>query len=422
MKNNFDQHIKESLESFEADYNPAHWGDMQNRLDGVKAGKSSSSSVGTKLMIAASAVIATAALIYYFGGNQPAGKQESQTNYPNTVIGSDVKETKQTQVVEQKEDNNLQTKINANSSPEKTSAENPLPVLADKKDEKVISNPSKNTSSVPAESPKTEPQTQAEIPPAISNKDVIASFHSDKSSVCAGTQVQFTIDDNKPPCNYKWDFGDGKSSTEQAPKHIYKDAGVYTVKLQATSTQDKKPGQQVGKNMITVHPVPTIDIDYTTSDESPAISFEATSNGVSEWKWDFGDKQISSEKNTSHIFNKKGNYEVTLTGKNAFGCISTYRRNVSIDHDYNLLAPTAFSPNNDGLNDMWIPKALQNGDYIFTLTIYDKNGKTIFKTADKNKPWDGSNANIDERYSWQAVVKDKNGAESIYKGIIVIAE
>jgi hypothetical protein len=39
------------------------------------------------------------------------------------------------------------------------------------------------------------------------------------------------------PYSYEWDFGDGNTSTESNPRHVYKSAGSYTVTL--TVTDDK---------------------------------------------------------------------------------------------------------------------------------------------------------------------------------------
>ncbi|AKB53420.1 cell surface protein [Methanosarcina barkeri MS] len=51
----------------------------------------------------------------------------------------------------------------------------------------------------------------------------------------APLKVKFTETSKGSPTSWKWDFGDGKYSTEKSPTHTYSSAGTYTVKLTATN-------------------------------------------------------------------------------------------------------------------------------------------------------------------------------------------
>jgi len=53
-----------------------------------------------------------------------------------------------------------------------------------------------------------------------------------------------------------------------------------------------------------------------------------------------------------------------------------------------VYVPTAFSPNNDGLNDTWFIPALRAYSE-FTVSIYNRYGQLIFYTKNNAKPWDG---------------------------------
>jgi gliding motility-associated-like protein len=53
-----------------------------------------------------------------------------------------------------------------------------------------------------------------------------------------------------------------------------------------------------------------------------------------------------------------------------------------------VFTPTAFSPNNDGLNDYFQP-ALEPGQIIISLKIYDRYGKLVYNNGDIKKGWDG---------------------------------
>ncbi len=56
-----------------------------------------------------------------------------------------------------------------------------------------------------------------------------------------------------------------------------------------------------------------------------------------------------------------------------------------------LEAPTAFSPNGDGLNDLFVP-VIETGCPLkqFTLSIYNRFGQRVFSSADPGRGWDGN--------------------------------
>jgi len=63
-----------------------------------------------------------------------------------------------------------------------------------------------------------------------------AAFTSDKTEITEGETVTFTDQSTNTPISWSWDFGDGGSSTDQNPAHIYNAQGTYTVTLIATNS------------------------------------------------------------------------------------------------------------------------------------------------------------------------------------------
>lgn len=56
--------------------------------------------------------------------------------------------------------------------------------------------------------------------------------------------------------------------------------------------------------------------------------------------------------------------------------------------------PNSFSPNNDGINDLWKPYFFNISEANFELKIYDSENLKVFETHDKNEAWNGTyNAN-----------------------------
>ena len=86
-----------------------------------------------------------------------------------------------------------------------------------------------------------------------------------------------------------------------------------------------------------------------------------------------------------------------------------------IKQSVRLFMPTAFTPNGDGVNDIYFPKGLFWDEY--ELTIYNRWGQTVFTTTDKNKGWGGGEFNPDI-YHYVARVRDQFGEEIVKKGTL----
>jgi hypothetical protein len=75
------------------------------------------------------------------------------------------------------------------------------------------------------------------------------------------------------------------------------------------------------------------------------------------WEWSFGDGTVSTEKDPVHVFKMPGEYEVVLKAYDIFGCSSVQKEEVKVNEVFEyLMMPNAFTPNGDGLNDVFVPK------------------------------------------------------------------
>jgi gliding motility-associated-like protein len=105
--------------------------------------------------------------------------------------------------------------------------------------------------------------------------------------------------------------------------------------------------------------------------------------------WDFGDGTISNELNPIHHYTISKNYVVKQTVTYPFGCVYVNTINLMVEKGYVLVIPTAFSPNNDGINDIYRPvtQALKN----ISIDIYDTWGSLIYSEFNSEvlKGWDG---------------------------------
>lgn len=104
------------------------------------------------------------------------------------------------------------------------------------------------------------------------------------------------------------------------------------------------------------------------------------------YAWDFGDGITSDEQNPLHTFDGLSDYEVSLQVTNAIGC--TDIAYTLINGPVLLYIPNAFTPNNDGINDVF--RVTGSSIERFEIVIFNRWGEKVFESDDLNRVWDGS--------------------------------
>ncbi len=144
-----------------------------------------------------------------------------------------------------------------------------------------------------------------------------AAFDANATSGAAPLAVEFTDHSTGVPVSWSWDFGDGTTSAEQNPVHVYEDAGTYTVTLTAANPAGSDT-VEAADSIIVFEPPAAYFTANTTEGVAPfAVRFNDTSTGnPTSWAWDFGDNTTSTEANPVHMYTEAGTYSVSLTVAN----------------------------------------------------------------------------------------------------------
>ncbi len=104
--------------------------------------------------------------------------------------------------------------------------------------------------------------------------------------------------------------------------------------------------------------------------------------------WDFGDGNFSNEESPIHTYLTIGDYVVTQTVTYPLGCVYIRIITLTIEKGYSLIAPNAFTPNEDGINEFFTPVYL--GLANMKLDIYDTWGSLIYSEEGESiRGWDG---------------------------------
>lgn len=262
------------------------------------------------------------------------------------------------------------------------------------------------------------------MPDYIHVKPPIAKFKS--SSICnLPGHVTFT-DESIGADSWKWDFGDGSSSTLQNPTHEYALSGLYVVSLTVIN-------KSTGCDYTKINPVDVVKEipDFSSSVDAvcknDTVTFKAINSipgNIASYTWRFGDgiTSIVTSNSIRHSYKVAGIYSVTLILDIKNGCKDSIVKPLAIQVD----GPTAvFKSINPG--------ACLNSAVTFIDSSYANGSRTI---SSWQWNWgDGSTQTLygpafqhiyakQGTYSVSLKVSDNNGCtDSIaYKNTIVISK
>lgn len=196
-----------------------------------------------------------------------------------------------------------------------------------------------------------------------------------------------------------WNFGQNLNAIGDSINFCFVNPGTYSITTVITDINGCK-SKNTAPFPITVYPRPMPDFSWDpfepTLIENIAHFTSSYVNGpITNYHWDFGDVHnykydTSSVKNPKHEYTQLGVYPVTLIETNVYGCTDTITKFITVTEDFTLYVPSAFSPNGDGLNDMFQPKGMGFKPESYEMIIFDRWGNAIFRTTDVTKGWDGS--------------------------------
>ncbi|MBK8135454.1 MAG: PKD domain-containing protein [Chloroflexi bacterium] len=140
----------------------------------------------------------------------------------------------------------------------------------------------------------------------------IAAFSQDRTSGEAPLVVRFTNRSTGQVSGYGWNFGDGSSSAEINPVHVFRSAGEFEVKLTVVGPG----GQSNVSQIVTVNvnpPVALYDQNVASGPSPLSVQFTDRSTGnITDYRWDFGDGTTSNERSPRHVFTVQGTYNISL--------------------------------------------------------------------------------------------------------------
>jgi gliding motility-associated-like protein len=230
--------------------------------------------------------------------------------------------------------------------------------------------------------------------------------------------------------DYNWYLGNQQISNNAFVDHIINTPGVYDLSFTGIS-EFGCISEWEESDIITIYPSPFANFVYSPNHVSTLdneVTFENLSIEGYEYTWDFGTGDSSNEFAPIYSYPNEhaGMYMTCLEVLSEFGCRDTTCRQIVLENEYVFFAPTAFTPNNDGLNDIFKPIFQGFEDSTYELQIFDRWGTKIFETTDVNEVWvgdvrGGSTYAENGSYSWKVKIKVELMAEYVeYSGHVVL--
>ena len=420
---NFESFVNDTLSGEEVAYNPSDWNDLSSRLNNIapKPFYKKSWFLGG----AAAIVLGVSSFAYY---------NNNDIEVENTLV-SETKETPlPTATIEevitvQKE--NITAVIEETAKEE---IKNIKPTSSETKGKEEVVNESTTNHSKPQSSLPTSSTTVSNEEKDESNKKEIevaipvASYEAKSNlSGCKGLVVALSAE-QQDNVKYLWSFGDGEFSSEINPTHQYNVSGTYKIELIVQSTLDDRIlTKSDQESNVTVFQDPNLDIitNKTLDKGLTTVNYTYVGDDLTNIFWNLGNGVSSDRKEVTTTYKKRGNYKVLLEATSLQGCKSITEENIFIEEDYNLLAPNAFTPDGDGLNDNFIPEALKVMDCNFTMVIRSRTEGIVFESTNLDRPWDGKSQKTsldcpEDNYIWIVNLTNSKGQKEQYTGTILI--
>ncbi len=253
---------------------------------------------------------------------------------------------------------------------------------------------------------------------------VVKAAFTTPAQGCVPYTAQFT-NTSSAGQQFYWSFGDGGTSTQTTPSHIYAAPGVYVVQLKAVDSATCNIADST-TTTVTVYSLPVAAFNYSPqqAQENTPVTLTNLSTGATHYQWNFGDGTsltTTSDTTVSHIYNKTGTYNVCLTAFNDAGCDSTICHAVQALIVPVVNVPNALAPGGGGANTSVHVHGF--GIEKMDWKIYNRWGTLVFESTNMATGWDGRYKGVmqpQEVYVYVLDVQFSDGTKYQKKGDITL--
>ncbi len=261
----------------------------------------------------------------------------------------------------------------------------------------------------------------------VLHNNPVADFELFPPGGCLPVDVLFSNRSTTSSSNveYTWDFGDGMSATGYNVEHTYNRPGLYTVSLTVQNLNGCIDSDTYTvEDVVEVVPSPTASFRVNPGIISvfdPVVEITDLSLGSISCEY-LLDGQVFSECDFTHEMESLEAQTITLTATNEYGCSDQAEAEIKFS-DHIIYIPNSFTPDADGLNDLFIPEVI--GATNIQMFITDRWGREVFSNEHVTRGWDGGDASGEYYaeagvYQYFIIITDNLGWNFEYLGTVTL--
>jgi gliding motility-associated-like protein len=237
--------------------------------------------------------------------------------------------------------------------------------------------------------------------------------HAD--SICYGDSVELSVNGAQ---TYQWDF-DASLSELNIPNPVASPLAPTTYYVNAVDINGCETRDSTTVELL---PLPTVNAgnDTLIYRDTPGY-LNGSTDGI-EYYWspstyleDYQALYTKAEVPKTQAY--------VLFARNDFGCSNQDTVLIFVETRTILMLPTGFSPNGDGVNDVFKIVRHLNIDKLKDFSVFNRWGEMIFTTTNINEGWNGTYKNREQElgvYVWQVVALTQDAEEIVRKGNVTL--
>lgn len=223
----------------------------------------------------------------------------------------------------------------------------------------------------------------------------VAGFTSEGTAFCANGSTRF-FDNSSIAWGevvaWEWSVNGDLFAIGEGAVFTASEAGEYSIGLVVFSEEGCSNSIELA-GLVDVWPNPTANFyvpEGMPSTAAPFIIVTDRSEDAESWLYTLSEGSVYTDAEFTHEFNAPGLYAITQFVTNGFGCSDSLHALIEFEPELLVYVPNAFTPDDDNLNEIFIPVLTGASLNHYRFTIINRWGEVVFDSTDPAEGWRGN--------------------------------